>query len=178
MTQQGPLQLGIDCLKAGRIDEAVGYLEEAAHDNPSDYRSFNFLGIAYARQGLSNRAIGSLEAALNLAPRVASVHYNLGLVYKADQFPDRAKEHFQQALRLDPAYVRAAEALESLSTQTNPLKTQACARHTDEPATGVCSVCMLPVCIKCRREQEGKIICARCAGELPEDKWGEDEEDR
>jgi tetratricopeptide (TPR) repeat protein len=176
MTQQGPLQLGINSLKDGKYDEAIRYLEQAAHENPDDYRSFNFLGIAYARKGLSNRAIGSLEAALKLAPRVASVHYNLGLIYKSDGFDDRAREHFQQALKLDPAYAQASLALKSLTSKRDSLKAQGCARHTDEPAVAVCSMCLLPVCNKCKREQFGKIICARCAGELPEDTWGEEDE--
>lgn len=175
MTHRGPLQLGIDCVKEGKIDEAIGYLEQAARENPDDYRSHNFLGIAYASKGLNNRAIGSLEAALKIAPKIASVHYNLGLIYKSDGFEDRAREHFMQALKLDPAYMRATEALRSMTSKASQLKAQGCARHTDEPAIGICSMCLLPVCKKCKRDQFGKIICARCAGELPEDTWGEPE---
>lgn len=163
MSTQSSLQLGTECLKSGKIDEAIQYLEKATMEFPQDYRGFNFLGIAYAQKGLHNRAIGSLEVAKKLHPRSASIHFNLGLAYHADGFSDRAKEHFEEALKIDPTYARASQALRGMLHQEDSILSQGCARHTDEPAIGLCQLCRLPMCLKCRTVVGTQTLCEKCA---------------
>lgn len=92
MSEQNQLKYGLECLKAGKIDEAIGQLETACEIDPSDYRAFNYLGIAYAQKKLFNRAIGAFNKAIQLRPNIPSIHYNLGLAYDADGLPEKARE--------------------------------------------------------------------------------------
>jgi len=165
MPVQTPLQLGLECLKAGKIDEAIERLERATSRFPEDYQGFNYLGVAYARKGLYNRAVGAFQAALRMRPKIASIHYNLGLAYQADGLPEMARESFQEALRLDPSYQKATEALKVLEERMyeDMFSVQACARHTDEPAVGLCVFCHLPVCKRCKTVVNDEIFCNSCA---------------
>jgi len=166
MADQASLELGLGALKAGKIDEAVQILERVCANSPEDYRGFNFLGAAYAEQKLFDRAVGAFQTALQLRPNAPSIHFNLGLAYQADGFPDRAREHFERALTLDPNYEKAKEAIKLLDSeaQSEPASAaQACARHIDEPAVGVCSFCRLPVCEKCKVIVDEAVLCSVCA---------------
>jgi len=165
MPVQTPLQLGLECLKAGKIDEAIEHLERATARFSEDYQGFNYLGIAYARKEMYNRAVGAFQAALRIRPNIASIHYNLGVACQADGLPEMAREQFQQALKLDPSYHKADEALKILDEQVyeEMFSVQACARHTDEPAVGVCSFCRLSVCKRCKTLINGEIFCSACA---------------
>jgi len=165
MPAQTPLQLGLECLKAGKIDEAIEYLERATARFPEDYQGFNYLGVAYARKEMYNRAVGAFQAALRIRPNVPSIHYNLGLAYQADGLPEMAREAFQNALRLEPSYDKAAEALRVLDEQAyeEMFSVQACARHADTPSEGVCVLCRLPVCKRCKRVINDQIFCSACA---------------
>lgn len=164
MSEQSLLQLGMECLKAGKLDEAIQYLEQATVQSPGDYKGFNFLGIAYALKGLNNRAIGTLEAAGNLRPDIPSVQYNLGLAYKADGIEDRAKEHFDRALELDPHHQKSADALSDMVFAGSAMLRKSCARHADEPAVAECSVCRLALCDRCKKTIGGVVCCPKCAG--------------
>lgn len=167
MSDQNQLKQGLELLKAGKIDEAIGQLELACEMDPSDYRAFNYLGIAYAQKKLFNRAIGAFNKAIQLRPDIPSVHYNLGLAYDADGLPEKAREEFEKALELDPNYEKAREALKHVMKEEEELNQgQACARHTDEPAIGHCSFCHLPVCKECKTIIDGKIFCKFCAEKL------------
>ena len=161
-----PLQQGIDALKAGNVDLAIEYLEQATAANPSDFQGFNCLGIAYAKKQLYNRAVGAFLVAIKLRPGVASIHYNIGLACQADGLPDRAREEFRKALQIDPAYRNADEALKQLDLQGEDMSARACARHTEEPAVGFCSFCHLAMCEQCRTTLRGEAVCTFCAEKL------------
>lgn len=167
MVGQTSLDLGLDALKTGRFDEAVGYLERACSEYPHDYRGFNYLGVAYAQVKKYDRAVGALQTAMSIRPSVPSIHYNLGLAYQADGLADLAREQFRMALDIEPGYVKAQEALDRLAEEDRALEAlaaQACARHTDRPAVGVCSFCHLPVCKDCRVVVADQVFCSNCAG--------------
>ncbi|MBP6964409.1 MAG: tetratricopeptide repeat protein [Armatimonadetes bacterium] len=167
MIGQTSLDQGLLALKAGQFDAAVGFLERACSEFPNDYRGFNYLGVAYAQKKLYDRAVGAFQTAMSIRPNIANIHYNLGLAYQADGLHDLAREAYRTALRLDPDYAKAAEALDRLAEEDEgmtPLSAQACARHTDEPAVGVCSFCHLPVCKACKVVVADQVFCAHCAG--------------
>lgn len=115
---QSPLQLGTDCLKAGRLDEAIQHLEEAVSENSDDYRPLTLSGIAYAQKGLYSEAVTRLEAAIKLDPSQASLYFNLGEVYRRSGAHEKAREHYQQAVKIEPTYAKAREALKLVSGQT------------------------------------------------------------
>lgn len=166
MPDQSSLQQGMECLKAGKIDEAIQHLELATTHDPRDYKGFNFLGIAYAQKQLFNRSIGALQAAVQIRSDIPSIHYNLGLAYQAEGFNDKAEDQYKHALKIDPTYVKATEALKSIDAQRSSgayFSSRSCARHTDEPAVGICSYCQLPVCKECEDIVNGVTYCTNCA---------------
>ena len=168
MPAQTPLELGLECLRTQKVDEAIQHLEQAATRFPEDHQGFNYLGVAYAKKGLYDRAIGAFQTALQVKSDIPSIHYNLGLAYQADGFLDKAREELQQALGIDPSYLKAVEALKALDTQEhsqNSLANQSCARHADEPAVDVCPLCQLPICDKCKTVINGKVLCTTCANQ-------------
>jgi len=166
MDDQSSLRIGLECLKAGRIDEAIGHLEQAATAAPDDYRALDFLGVAYAQKGLYSRAVGTIEAAVKLHPRSPGLHYNLGQAYRADGMYDKAKEHYQMALKIDPMYLKAAEALKLIPSAEDAVSEISCAWHTDEPAVDKCSNCHLPVCAACKTPRNGQIYCPKCVEKI------------
>ncbi len=167
MVGQTSLDLGLEALKSGQFGDAVGYLERACSEFPHDYRGFNYLGVAYAQMKQYDRAVGALQTAMSIRPNVPNLHYNLGLAYQADGLASLAREQFRMALDLEPGYTKAQEALDRLAEEDRALEAlaaQACARHTDRPAAGVCSFCHLPVCKDCKVEIADQVFCTICAG--------------
>ncbi len=53
-----------------------------------------------------------------------------------------------------------------------------CYLHPRDDAMGKCSVCNKPVCSKCGRKYEGKIICRNCVGKKPVSHEDRDEIER
>ncbi|MHB0999502.1 MAG: tetratricopeptide repeat protein [Armatimonadota bacterium] len=165
MAMQSLLQQGLDHLKAHQIDEAIDVLETVTKDFPHDYRAFNYLGIAYAQKGKHNLAIGALQAALQIRSDIPSIRYNLGLAYQADGLTEMAIHEFDQVVQMDPSYHKAADALKTLQGKMNDEDTfsmNACARHPEEPAVGVCTVCRLPVCRECKTVVNDQVVCTKC----------------
>jgi len=167
MVGETSLDLGLEALKAGHADDAVGHLERACLEFPNDYRGFNYLGVAYAQQKQYDRAVGAFQTAMSIRPSVPNIHYNLGLAYQADGLADLARDQYRAALDIDPDYEKAQQALHRLGVEDNALQllaSQSCARHTEEPAVGVCSFCHLPVCSKCKVVVADQVFCSVCAG--------------
>ena len=167
MSVPNSFQLGLECLKARKLDDAVQHLEEATAEQPENYQAFNFLGVAYAQKGLHNRAVGAFLTAIQIQPSVASIHYNLGVAYQSDGSKDMALDEYHKALFLDPKYFKAEDAIRALAFQdtsnNEELQLQACGRHVDEPAVALCSFCKLPVCEECKNVVSGAVYCPKCA---------------
>lgn len=166
MPEQTLLQLGLEYLKANKIQDAITALEEATKQAPHDFRTFSYLGIAYAKSGKPNLAIGALQSALHLKPDAANIRYNLGLAYQEDGLTDMAIHEFKEALVLDPSYHNAEEALKALQAKMcgeDAYAETSCARHPDEPAVGICAMCRLPVCKDCKTPVNDTVYCSNCA---------------
>ncbi len=167
MVGQTSLDLGLEALKGGQTDNAVGFLERACLEFPNDYRGFNYLGVAYAQQRQYDRAVGAFQTAMSIRPSVPNIHYNLGLAYQADGLADLARDQFRAALEIDPEYEKAQEALQRLTAEDNSVESLAalsCARHPDQQALGICSYCHLPVCKDCKVVVADQVFCSNCAG--------------
>jgi tetratricopeptide (TPR) repeat protein len=165
MTVESPLQIGLEYLKAGRYDDAIKELESLTRQKPDDCQAFTYLGAAYAKKGLYDRAIATFQAALRLKSDSPAIHFNLGLAYQCDGFIDQARDEYETALRYDPAYAKASEALQKLEIDAvqNAGLGQSCARHSDEPAIGVCYFCHLPICQECKVVRDNHTYCSKCA---------------
>lgn len=166
MSVPNSYQLGLECLKARKLDDAVRHLEDATTQQPENHQAFNFLGVAYAQKGLYNRAVGAFLTAIQIQPNVASLHYNLGVTYQSQGLKDQAVQEFQQALMIDPKYFKAEDAIRALAFRDDSdskLEGQSCGRHVDEPAVAFCSFCQLPVCEECKNVVSGAVYCPNCA---------------
>ena len=99
--------LGNLLLAAGRMDEAIGYYEQALQSRPDYPEARNNLGNAWRALGREQAARASYEAALRLKPDYAEAYYNLGNVaYEAGRIPE-AQTDYETALRLQPDYPEA-----------------------------------------------------------------------
>ncbi len=88
----GPsLDLGSLLVDAGRAEEALPYLAEAARLSPQDYRVHRQLGKAYAHLERLEPARAELEKASQLAPQNAPVHFMLAQVYRKQGLMEKAK---------------------------------------------------------------------------------------
>ena len=166
MNELSALQLGLEALKSGKIDEAIQYLEQAATATPDDPKALDLLGVAYAEKGLYSRAVGAFEAAIKLHPMSASLHYNLAQAYRADGVYEKAKEHYQQALKIDPLYLKAESAMKLIPSQQSTVESQSCTWHTEEQAIAKCSNCHLPICRQCQKLRDGLSYCPKCVEKL------------
>lgn len=107
-------RLGVEAYKAGDCDKAIEELEAATHQDPQNYKAFNYLGAACAAKGRYNAAIGAFKAAEQIAPGIASTHYNIAQAYEADGLLSEAEYEYEKAIQADPSYTKAQEALTSL----------------------------------------------------------------
>lgn len=163
MPELTSLELGMEALKTGLVDDAIQHLEKATADSPGDFQGFNLLGVAYSQKKLYNRAVGVFIKANRLKPGVPSIHYNLGLAYQADGMTDQARDEFQTALGIDAGYQKAIDALKALDACELGNLAESCARHSEEPAVGYCAFCHLPMCAKCKTMLHGEAYCSKCA---------------
>ncbi len=103
--------LGNYLMTAGRLSEALPYLEAAVRIDPGSVPAHTDLGSALARSGRLPEAIAQFEDAIELAPDAPIPHNNLGsALTQAGRLPE-AIDEFQTALRLDPAYDEARRNL-------------------------------------------------------------------
>lgn len=107
-------QAGINALKAGRLEEAIRSLQQAADHDPETYETFAYLGAAYARLGDYERSRRAFGRAVQIQPRSAKARYNLGSAHQMAGDTEAARVCFEATLALDPNYTAAREALDKL----------------------------------------------------------------
>jgi tetratricopeptide (TPR) repeat protein len=98
--------------------ESADLFEKVVEINPSDVRTYNFLGICYRHMKQNARAITSYNKALEIDPDDYNVHFNLGRAYKSTRNYHQAKIAFTTALELRPDFEEAKSELESLALST------------------------------------------------------------
>ncbi len=105
-------------LQAGRADDAIPPLREAARLHPHDAAILHDLGIACLETGLTREAIDNLEAAVRANPRFAKAFWRLGIAFEAIGENDAALGAYGRATALLPslteARYRAACLLETM----------------------------------------------------------------
>lgn len=110
-----PLQrAGLDAMKAGRLQEAVQYLNQARNIEPDAPETYTYLGVAYTQLGDWDGANHAFGHAVELEPNSPKARFNLGKVFQMEGQTDGARFCYRKALELDPSYAQAREALESL----------------------------------------------------------------
>lgn len=129
------IDLAMQYLREGKVQECIEYAEKALDANPDDARCFSVLGAAYTNLGDLEAAISSFRRALELAPSARS-HYNLGTAYKTAGQVQEAEEQFRIAVELDQAYQLAVEALKQIQAESTPVEPVATTQIPTEPTVG------------------------------------------
>ena len=94
-------------IQQGKIEEAIGHLEQAQRLKPDDAVQHSNLGLALEQAGRVREAIGHYEQALRIKPDYAAAHSDLGLALARVGKPQEAMEHLEEALRLKPDLAEA-----------------------------------------------------------------------
>ena len=111
--------LGLLATREGRIEEAIGYFQEALRASPDHLVALENLGNAYRQQKRWDEARTTLERALTVEPRDPAVNYSLAMVYAQTGDTDHAYQYLRQALRLRPDYAEALNNLGVLYLRTS-----------------------------------------------------------
>jgi Flp pilus assembly protein TadD len=94
--------LGIILKDAGKLDEAVGCLEQAVVISPNSHQIHYNLGDAYAGLGRIDDAITEYKTCLQLKPDFANASAKLGMHYSKQADSRQAIKYFEQALKCSP----------------------------------------------------------------------------
>jgi protein O-mannosyl-transferase len=94
--------LGAELTRQGRLDEAIGCLQEAVRIAPGYAEAHNNLGTALAMQGRLDEAIACFQESLRLKPNHAQAHNDLGAALGRQGRLDEALGQLQEAVRLAP----------------------------------------------------------------------------
>ncbi len=123
--------LGVALIRAGRLTEARGHLEEAVRLSPDyvealtalasvlgDLGTFNEaedvlrrLGFALMRHGKLDQAVPLLQGVVQIRPTDAVAHNSLGIALFLRGDRTAAVEQFRQAVQSDPGFEEARENL-------------------------------------------------------------------
>jgi hypothetical protein len=111
----GSFCIGDELLHAGRVDEAVDWLEKSLAINPDGLNAVLTLGMAFARQGNTGRAIELYSAVLAKNPSragtrakdVASLHNNLGMLLLQSGQREVGVGHLRRAVETFPRSLNA-----------------------------------------------------------------------
>ncbi len=104
---------GVELLKLGKIDEAIGPLLKAVELNPKDPDARLNLAYAYEHQGRIDEAISQYRKAVELNPRNPIAHNNLGVLYDKKGLYDEAIRQFEKAVDIDPSSATGPKNLET-----------------------------------------------------------------
>lgn len=96
------LDFVLPMLQAGKIAEAVPYLESLTKSAPANAAVLYNLGISYSELGQYDEAIIRLKRAVQLDPDHAHAWVGIGNAYHRMRKPEQALEAFEKAVALNP----------------------------------------------------------------------------
>lgn len=111
---QVQLELGVEWLRLGDLDQALGPLEAAASRAPEHADAHYRLGHVLARLKRTTEAMHHLARATELDPHLVDAHVDLGVLLAERNLRRSAEDHYRQALRDDPQHVQALNNLGAL----------------------------------------------------------------
>lgn len=118
-----PLQrAGLDAMKAGRLQEAIQFLDQARTIEPNVPETYTYLGVAYTQLGQWDSANHAFGHVVELDPSSAKARFNLGKVLQMEGQVDGARFCYQKAVELDPLYTQAKDALAALPAAEAPVE--------------------------------------------------------
>jgi len=115
-------ELGRRQLLAGRIDDAIGSLQQAQRDPKRRITAMVLLGRAFAGKGWHGEAIETYERALEhdlTEGRAKEVHYHLAASLEATGEVAKALEHLSHVAQIDYNYLDVRDRIEKLRKKTS-----------------------------------------------------------
>jgi hypothetical protein len=111
----GSFCVGDELMRAGRLDEAIAWLETALAIKPDYLNAVLTLGMAFTHNGQPDKAIELYDATLAKNPsvvgtrakHVASLHNNLGMLLLQSGRHEAGVEHFREAVEIFPRSLNA-----------------------------------------------------------------------
>jgi tetratricopeptide (TPR) repeat protein len=103
--------LGLEQLRAGKINEALETFRKAAKANPGDALAHLYLGLALKRTWQLREATVEFQTAIRLDPLAPMAHYELGRALEAQGLVEEAFEAYRAALNADPLMAEARAAM-------------------------------------------------------------------
>lgn len=114
-------ELGRRQLVAGKLDEAIGSLQQAKRDNRHALQATSLLGQAFEKKGWLKEAADTFEAALAgdvTEDREKELRYHLGTVYeKMNELP-KAQDQYSRVAQLDFTFKDVRQRLEEIRKRT------------------------------------------------------------
>ncbi|MHC4717233.1 MAG: tetratricopeptide repeat protein [Planctomycetota bacterium] len=110
-------ELGRRQLLAGKIDDAIGSLQEAQRDPKRRLTAVTLLGRAFAMKDWHTEAVETFERALSqdlTESRAKEVHYHLAGSLEAMGEIDKALEHLSRVAQIDYNYLDVRDRIEAL----------------------------------------------------------------
>jgi protein O-mannosyl-transferase len=101
------VNLGLDLMRSGRMEEGRAHLIEAVRLNPKLAMAQAALGVMFAGEGNYEEARRSLEESLRLDPEQAEAQNNMCAVLLHSGRAEEAAAHCAEALQAKPAYPMA-----------------------------------------------------------------------
>ena len=115
------IQEGYDLVVAGKVDEAVAFMNSVLADDPDNAGAHNVIGMALYKMGDMEGSIERYRQALALDPKLAEAHFNLGNSFRVLNRLNEAEAEFAAAIRLDKKFVLAHHNLGILYEQSGRL---------------------------------------------------------
>ena len=106
-----PLEKGVKAFKAGQLDDAARWIEQAVTKKPNNRQALFLLSSTYMRKREFSKAIPIQERLAQLDPNNEDAQLDLGVAYfELGEF-DLAIPHLQKAVQLNPKDDDAQKAL-------------------------------------------------------------------
>jgi tetratricopeptide (TPR) repeat protein len=107
---EGKRNLGVALRDKGKVEGeknnnlsgAIALLLEAVQYLPTDYETYQLLGVAHGQAGETEKAISYFRKEIELAPKNATAHYNLGIALRQAGDLEGAAASFEAARAIDP----------------------------------------------------------------------------
>ena len=107
VSAQNVIEAAASLLRAGKYEEAIAPLLEAAALAPFNASVHSDLGLAYLYCHRPSEAVPWLRRSLALRPNFAATHYHLGTALEETGEDGEALNAYQRAIALDPKLAKA-----------------------------------------------------------------------
>lgn len=101
-TDLNPFEMLANALNAGKMSQAVQYLEAIYPENTNDISVVKALAAAYTRINRTTEARNLISVAIKDNPQDASLHLALGDIYYQEKKYEEAFVHYNEHLSLNP----------------------------------------------------------------------------